>query len=84
MIKVRVNEKYSRIITAYLDATTNRFCTTLVDGDSTVNRFLVLDTGAKALARTETPTENVNTNARKPDFIIIVNILPVTKEGVMV
>jgi hypothetical protein len=37
-----------------------------------VNKLLAVDTGAKALARAETPTENVNANTMKPDFIIIV------------
>jgi hypothetical protein len=52
----------------------------VVDGDSVANKLLAFATGAKALARTETPTENVKTNARNPNFIIIVTILPTTKK----
>ena len=53
-----------------------------MDGDSVVNKLLALDTGAKALARTEAPTEKVKTNAKNPDFIIIVILLPVTRTNV--
>lgn len=63
----------------YLDATANRWCT-IVDGDSVVNKLLVLATGANALARTETPTENVKTNARNPNFIIFITVLPNYKQ----